>query len=144
MDQDHNEVKALMRTVYKNHSSALAALLLLPVGAVVAGCGADSLFDDAVRGNVVVVADIDNGHDGTRTCIDPNTYSGNVTGVLWTPKDSLGVFGKETLNAPFRNVETSAKRGRTSFTGKLAAGEKPQYAYYPYSKANVNPFRRRD
>lgn len=126
-----------MRTVYKNHSSALAALLLLPVGAVVAGCGADSLFDDGGRGNVVVVADIDNGHDGTRTCIDPNTYSGNVTGVLWTPDDSLGVFGTETLNAPFRNVETSAKRGRTSFTGTLLkAGEKPQYAYYPYSKAN--------
>ena len=137
MDQDHNEVKALMRTVYKNHSSALAALLLLPVGAVVAGCGADSLFDDAVRGNVVVVADIDNGPGGSRTCIDPKTYSGNVTGVLWTPDDRLGVFGTAgTLNACFSNVETSANRGRTSFTGTLAAGEVPQYAYYPFSESN--------
>lgn len=126
-----------MRTGYTNHPSALAALLLLSAGAVLAGCGADTLFDDGGRGNVVVVADIDNGRDGTRTCIDPNTYSGNVTGVLWTPDDSLGVFGTAgTLNAPFRNVETSAKRGRTSFTGTLLAGEKPQYAYYPYSKAN--------
>lgn len=139
MDQDHNhnEVKALMRTVYKNHSSALAALLLLPVGAVVAGCGADSLFDDAVRGNVVVVADIDNGPGGSRTCIDPKTYSDNVTGVLWTPDDRLGVFGTAgTLNACFSNVETSANRGRTSFTGTLAAGEVPQYAYYPFSESN--------
>ena len=139
MDQDHNhnEVKALMRTVYKNHSSALAALLLLPVGAVVAGCGADSLFDDGARGNVVVVADIDNGPGGSRTCIDPKTYSGNVTGVLWTPDDRLGIFGTAgTLNACFSNVETSANRGRTSFTGTLAAGEVPQYAYYPFSESN--------
>lgn len=126
-----------MRTVYKNHSTALAALLLLPVGAVVAGCGADSLFDDAVRGNVVVVADIDNGPGGSRTCIDPKTYSGNVTGVLWTPDDRLGVFGTAgTLNACFSNVENSANRGRTSFTGTLAAGEVPQYAYYPFSESN--------
>ena len=126
-----------MRTGYTNHPSALAALLLLSAGAVLAGCGADTLFDDGVRGNVVVVADIDNGHDGTRTCIDPNTYSGNVTGVLWTPDDRLGVFGTAgTANAPFSNVETSAKRGRTSFTGTLAAGEEPQYAYYPFSEDN--------
>lgn len=114
-----------------------AVLFPLLAGAGLAACTAEQLSDNVLGGQTAIVATIDNGGAGTRTCIDPATYSGDVTGVLWTPGDKLGVFGTSgTANACFTNTELSAKKDRTSFAGTLATGEAPQYAYYPYSADN--------
>lgn len=91
----------------------------------------------AGNGNTTITASIDGADALTRTCIDPTEYDNGVVGVLWTPGDQLGVFGNgSTKNALFTNSSTT-NVDRASFTGTLAEGETPQYAYYPYSKANA-------
>ena len=91
----------------------------------------------AGNGNTTITASIDGADALTRTCIDPTEYDNGVVGVLWTPGDKLGVFGNgSTKNALFTNSSTT-NVDRASFTGTLADGETPQYAYYPYSKANA-------
>lgn len=90
----------------------------------------------AGNGNTTITASIDGADALTRTCIDPTEYDNGVVGVLWTPGDQLGVFGSSTKNALFTNSSTT-NVDRASFTGTLADGETPQYAYYPYSKANA-------
>ena len=91
----------------------------------------------AGNGNTTITASIDGADALTRTCIDPTEYDNGVVGVLWTPGDKLGVFGSgSTKNALFTNSSTT-NVDRASFTGTLADGETPQYAYYPYSKANA-------
>ena len=91
----------------------------------------------AGNGNTTITASIDGADALTRTCIDPTEYDNGVVGVLWTPGDQLGVFGNgSTKNALFTNSSTT-NVDRASFTGTLAESETPQYAYYPYSKANA-------
>lgn len=90
----------------------------------------------AGNGNTTITASIDGADALTRTCIDPTEYDNGVVGVLWTPGDQLGVFGNSTKNALFTNSSTT-NVDRASFTGTLADGETPQYAYYPYSEANA-------
>ena len=91
----------------------------------------------AGNGNTTITASIDGADALTRTCIDPTEYDNGVVGVLWTPGDKLGVFGNgSTKNALFTNSSTT-NVDRASFTGTLADGETPQYAYYPYSEANA-------
>ena len=73
----------------------------------------------------------------TKTSIDPKTYDNNVTGILWTPGDKLGVFGSSTVkNAEF-TTDISAPAANASFSGTLKDGDTPLYAYYPYSAANA-------
>ena len=91
----------------------------------------------AGNGNTTITASIDAADALTRTCIDPTAYDDGVVGLLWTPGDQLGVFGSSATNALFTNTETSKNVDRASFTGTLAEGETPLYAYYPYSKANA-------
>ena len=73
----------------------------------------------------------------TKTSIDPKTYDNNVTGILWTPGDKLGVFGISTFNAKF-TTDISAPAANAAFSGTLKDGDTPLYAYYPYSAANAD------
>lgn len=113
--------------------SALVAAMGL---AALSSCSDDVLNGWGKKGNTTLTASIDDARMESRTCIDPKSYSGNVTGVLWTPDDCLGVFGDaSTKNAKFTNVETT-NVAKASFKGDLADGESPLYAYYPYSADN--------
>lgn len=113
--------------------SALVAAMGL---AALSSCSDDVLNGWGKKGNTTLTASIDDARMESRTCIDPTSYSGNVTGVLWTPGDCLGVFGDaSTKNAQFTNVETT-NVAKASFKGDLADGESPLYAYYPYSAGN--------
>lgn len=113
--------------------SALVAAMGL---AALSSCSDDVLNGWGKKGNTTLTASIDDARMESRTCIDPKSYSGNVTGVLWTPDDCLGVFGDaSTKNAQFANMETT-NVAKASFTGDLADGESPLYAYYPYSAVN--------
>ena len=113
--------------------SALVAAMGL---AAFSSCSDDVLNGWGKKGNTTLTASIDDARMESRTCIDPKSYSGNVTGVLWTPDDCLGVFGDaSTKNAQFTNVETT-NVAKASFTGDMVDGESPSCAYYPYSADN--------
>ena len=110
--------------------------MLLIAGAALASCNESALEPTRSRGNAEIIASIEN-DELTRTCIDPTVYKDNVTGLLWTPEDFLGVYGSSgTQNAKFENTST-AKAANATFSGTLADGEVPQYCYYPYTDANA-------
>ena len=110
--------------------------MLLIAGAALASCNESALEPTRSRGNVEIIANIEN-DELTRTCIDPTVYKDNVTGLLWTPEDLLGVYGSSgTKNAKFENKST-VKAANATFSGTLADGEVPQYCYYPYTDANA-------
>lgn len=101
-------------------------------------CGCSDEFGNGwgSKGNTTLTATIDQAGVQSRTCIDPTSYDGGVVGLLWTRNDTLGVFGDaNTKNASFTNQLTT-NVSQASFSGNLADGESPQYAYYPYSEAN--------
>ncbi|MGM9768171.1 MAG: hypothetical protein ACI3Z0_06890 [Candidatus Cryptobacteroides sp.] len=109
-------------------------MTLLIAGAALVSCNEMNPDLNPAGGNVVITATIES--EGlTRSCIDPKQYSNGV-GLLWTPDDCLGVYGSAgTLNAKFTNTSTD-NAGSTTFSGTLADGEAPQYAYFPYTSAN--------
>ena len=110
--------------------------MLLIAGAALASCIESALEPARSRGNAEIIASIEN-DELTRTCIDPTVYKDNVTGLLWTPEDFLGVYGSSgTQNAKFENT-SSVKAANATFKGTLADGEVPQYCYYPYTDANT-------
>ena len=110
--------------------------MLLIAGAALASCNESALEPTRSRGNAEIIAIIEN-DELTRTCIDPTVYKDNVTGLLWTPEDLLGVYGSSgTKNAKFENKST-VKAANATFSGTLADGEAPQYCYYPYTDANA-------
>ncbi len=66
----------------------------------------------------------------TRTQIDEAGDSSQV-GILWSPGDTIGVFGSATANAPFSTSITEAVPTAT-FSGTVTTDDAPEYAYYPY------------
>lgn len=109
--------------------------MLLIAGVALVSCNEMNPDLNPAGGNVVITATIESA-ELTRSCIDPKQYSNNVTGLLWTPDDALGVYGTSgTKNAEFRNTASSNAKS-TAFSGTLADGEAPQYAYFPYTSAN--------
>ena len=111
--------------------------MLLIAGAALVSCNESALEPTRSRGNVEIIANIEN-DELTRTCIDPTVYKDNVTGLLWTSEDLLGVYGSSgTKNAKFENTSTE-KAANATFTGKLSDDETPKYCYYPYSEANAD------
>ena len=98
-------------------------------------CREDSFVQNESKGNVTIV-----GHMGgdvqTRTCVDNSSPDG-VAGILWSPKDIIGVYGdKGTKNAMFESANTG-NVAEAEFNGTMAVGEYPTYAYYPYSAGNA-------
>ena len=111
-------------------TSKNTARMLLIAGAALVSCSENALEQDMSKGNVEIIATIDN--EGlTRSCIDSTPYDGK-TGILWTPDDCIGVFGSTTKNAMFTNT-SKENAATTGFTGNLDSGDTPEYAYYPYS-----------
>lgn len=109
---------------------------------IIAGCllGGISCLDEepianSSQGNVTILARMDDGMQ-TRTCVDNSSPDG-VAGVLWSPKDVIGVYGdKGTKNAMFESA-TTGNVAKAEFNGTMTTGEYPTYAYYPYSEDNA-------
>lgn len=98
-------------------------------------CREDSFVQDESKGNVTIIGRM-NGDVQTRTCVD-NYSPDDVAGILWSPKDIIGVYGdKGTKNAMFESANTG-NVAEAEFNGTMAAGEYPIYAYYPYSASNA-------
>lgn len=98
-------------------------------------CREDSFVQDESKGNVTIIGRM-NGDVQTRTCVD-NSSPDDVAGILWSPKDIIGVYGdKGTKNAMFESANTG-NVAESEFNGTMTAGEYPIYAYYPYSASNA-------
>lgn len=98
-------------------------------------CQEEKLIKNSSNGNVTILARMDDGIQ-TRTCVD-NSLSGDASGILWSLKDQIGVYGdKGTKNALFEAANTG-NVAEAEFNGTLASGEYPTYAYYPYGVDNV-------
>lgn len=95
---------------------------------------ADIAENEIIGRDTFITAVIDDGEVETRTCIDPTVYRDGVTGLLWSPKDSIGVFSESgTENARFvSNSDANVKNA--VFAGTMSAV--PEYAYYPYTAEN--------
>lgn len=119
----------------KTFDRAALALLSTIAGAMLASCAdiAENEPEITLK-DVTITAAIDDGEVETRTCIDPTQYEDNVTGLMWSPKDSIGVFSASgTENARFvSNSDANAKNA--VFAGTMSAV--PEYAYYPYTAEN--------
>ncbi|MCI7635373.1 MAG: CotH kinase family protein [Bacteroidales bacterium] len=117
----------------KTFDRAALALLSLIAGAMMASC-ADIAEKEIIGRDTFITAVIDDGGAETRTCIDPTVYRDGVTGLLWSPKDSIGVFSESgTENARFvSNSEANVKNA--VFAGTMSTV--PEYAYYPYTAEN--------
>lgn len=119
----------------KTFDRAALALLSIIAGAMLASCAdiAENEPEITLK-DVTITAAIDDGEVETRTCIDPTQYTGNVTGLMWSPKDSIGVFSASgTENARFvSNSDANAKNA--VFAGTMSAV--PEYAYFPYTTEN--------
>lgn len=117
-----------------NYSIKYYALATVCVFGLIS-CQDKELVDQSSTGNVTILArmyaDIQ-----TRTCVD-NSSASDVAGILWSPKDQIGVFGdKGTKNALFESAN-SGNVAEAEFSGTMAVGEYPTYAYYPYSADNT-------
>ena len=95
---------------------------------------ADIAENEIIGRDTFITAVIDDGGAETRTCIDPTVYRDGVTGLLWSPNDSIGVFSESgTENARFvSNSDANVKNA--VFAGTMSAV--PEYAYYPYTAEN--------
>ena len=118
-----------MKNNIKKYSILFCSLLGL------AACQDESLVQNGPDGNVTILARMSDGMQ-TRTCVD-NSSSGDAAGILWSPKDQIGVYGdKGTKNALFEATNTG-NVAEAEFNGTMASGEYPTYAYYPYSTDNA-------
>lgn len=118
-----------MKNSIKKYSIVLCCLMGLTA------CQDESLVQNGPDGNVSILARMDYGIQ-TRTCVD-NSSSGDASGILWSPKDQIGVYGdKGTKNALFVASNTG-NVAEAEFNGTLANGEYPTYAYYPYGADNA-------
>lgn len=117
----------------KNNIKKYSILFCSLLGLV--ACQDESLVQNGPDGNVTILARMDDGIQ-TRTCVD-NSSSGDASGILWSPKDQIGVYGdKGTKNALFEAANTG-NVAEAEFNGTLASGEYPTYAYYPYGADNA-------
>lgn len=68
----------------------------------------------------------------TRTQLDIEPTEDGSLGIMWSPGDKIGVFGKSTKNAEFHGTFTTAVASGL-FSGKMT-GDNPEFAYYPFVK----------
>ena len=118
-----------------NHLSL--ALLTVLAGAVLTACNGLDVFEESVPAGKTVLISVtadENAGTETRSCIDPTVYRDGVTGLMWSPRDSIGVFSADgTENARFvSNSDANVKNA--VFAGTMDAV--PEYAYFPYTSEN--------
>ena len=120
-----------------NSNHIKSALLTVRAGAVLTACNGLDVFEESIPdGKTVLISAMadENAGTETRSCIDPTVYRDGVTGLMWSPRDSIGVFSADgTENARFvSNSDANVKNA--VFAGTMAAV--PEYAYFPYTSEN--------
>ena len=98
-------------------------------------CQEETLVQNDSQGSVTIIGRLKNDIK-TRTCVDSSSPEG-VTGILWSPKDAIGVYGDNgTKNALFEATNT-VNTAEAQFIGSMTSSDTPAYAYYPYSADNA-------
>lgn len=120
-----------------NSNHIKSALLTVLAGAVLTACNGLDVFEESVPDGKTVLISVtadENAGTETRSCIDPTVYRDGVTGLMWSPRDSIGVFSADgTENARFvSNSDANVKNA--VFAGTMATV--PEYAYFPYTSEN--------
>ena len=117
-----------------NSNHLRSALLSVLTGAVLTACSVNDLIEPVPGGGNFIISVEAEDAAQTRTCIDPTVYRDGVTGLMWSPKDCIGVFSaKGTENARFvSNSDANVKNA--VFAGTM--GAVPEYAYFPYTTEN--------
>ena len=120
-----------------NSNHIKSALLTVLAGAVLTACNGLDVFEESVPDGKTVLISVtadENAGMETRSCIDPTVYRDGVTGLMWSPRDSIGVFSADgTENARFvSNSDANVKNA--VFAGTM--GAVPEYAYFPYTAEN--------
>ena len=114
-----------------------SALLTVLAGAVLTACNGLDVFEESVPDGKTVLISVtadENAGTETRSCIDPTVYRDGVTGLMWSPRDSIGVFSADgTENARFES-NSDANVKNAVFAGTM--GAVPEYAYFPYTSEN--------
>ena len=120
-----------------NSNHIKSALLTVLAGAVLTACNGLDVFEESVPDGKTVLISVtadENAGTETRSCIDPTVYRDGVTGLMWSPRDSIGVFSADgTENARFES-NSDANVKNAVFAGTMAAV--PEYAYFPYTSEN--------
>lgn len=119
----------------KTIDRAALALLSIIAGAMLASCAdiAENEPEITLK-DVTITAAIDDGEVETRTCIDPTVYRDGVTGLMWSPKDNIGVFSKSGSENALFVSNSDANEKNAVFAGKMSSV--PEYAYFPYTTEN--------
>lgn len=103
---------------------------------VLSSCQDKLLVENGEKTGITILATMNGNGLKSRTCVDSST-SDEVTGILWSPKDSIGVYGDNgTKNALFQATNTG-NVAEAEFNGLLMSGDYPTYAYYPYNEENA-------
>lgn len=109
-------------------SKALAISSIVIIG----GCVSDKNLE--ISGGNTLINAVTDPMSTTRTAVDPTEYESGEIGINWIPSDKIGVFGdKGSSNIPFSNTSATTSSS-TIFAGNLKTGEKPSFAYFPYSE----------
>lgn len=87
------------------------------------------------QGSVTIIGRLKNDIK-TRTCVDSSSPEG-VAGILWSPKDAIGVYGDNGTNNALFEATNTVNTAEAQFIGSMTSGDTPAYAYYPYSADNA-------
>ena len=117
-----------------NSNHLRSALLSVLTGAVLTACSVNDLIEPVPGGGNFIISVEAEDAAQTRTCIDPTVYRDGVTGLMWSPKDSIGVFSAEGKENALFVSNSDANVKNAVFAGTM--GAVPEYAYFPYTTDN--------
>lgn len=117
-----------------NSNHLRSALLSVLTGAVLTACSVNDLIEPVPGGGNFIISVEAEDAAQTRTCIDPTVYRDGVTGLMWSPKDSIGVFSAEGKENALFVSNSDANVKNAVFAGTM--GAVPEYAYFPYTSEN--------
>lgn len=81
--------------------------------------------------HILGTADSFSSLSATRTQVGDMASDGSLW-MEWSVGDRVGVFGDNTVNAPFTGNHTEPVAA-TTFSGSMTSGDVPKYAYYPFN-----------
>ena len=110
---------------------SFGCLLSALIAVLAAGCADTDMLSGGKERIEITAETAPCSQAGSRSQIDDAGSTAGVTGILWSPDDRIGVFGKSTANAPFEGTHTEPAATAT-FSGEVTSGDTPLYAYYPY------------
>lgn len=99
---------------------------------LLASCSQDDLRRLSPKNNIV--ASIQSA--STRTAVDNPEEGSDVTGIVWTDGDQIGVFDASGTEQKCYKKVGAQSQPKAEFSATGVAFDEPKFAYYPYSAEN--------